>query len=680
MEHKKEVVLLGLLLAAVYAPVTLLHYTFGADAASQTLPWRMFMSDCFHQGVFPYWCPYQYLGYPFFADPQSGLFYPPTILEALLPYGLWTLNYSFLFHVWIGASGMLYWLRSLGFERWSAFAFAVVYGCCGPFAAHATHDNILHSLAWLPWLFFAIRRLFYRPDNISVLLLAVVVYLHLSGGYMGVNFLLCYAAGAWATICFLQVMMRQTIAWKDFVLTVSKALLLIMGAGAGMVYALWCGLPYMSRTAGVSVEAANSYPTTAASWLTFVLGMIADAKSWPFHADYTMRNVFVGWLTTCFLLPGFFGRKGFRWMMLAVVFFMLMALGAATPIRSWVYQGLPLMNLSRHAGIARIFSVFFLITIAAEGFRVAVEGNYSKWWRLSFLFIAVLMPLVVLVLVVHEGGELPAYLLLHPATLMKWIQQEVLVNALMPALLLLVVVGLLLLLVNVIPLFKARQRELILMVMMLEVGIVAHFTIYTSLNTDVSFKAINQVLERYPGSFPIPENKFIGQTHQWTEDVLHPVVWQGAGFFERKIPFDGYNGFMLKSAEAMMRLPNYQQILDSTPLFYPATLKLVGFEPNYWRFQVADSAPSVLRLSQHYFPGWKARCNGKLLTVQSDALQLLEVKGIQGRDVEIYFENRTVLFLWWLSLLVFSATLIQLLKMIFATARSFPKSVEERTV
>ncbi|MFN5911107.1 MAG: hypothetical protein ACK45H_07225, partial [Bacteroidota bacterium] len=39
-------------------------------------PWRFHAGECLRNGYFPFWNPYQDLGYPHFADPSSGVWYP----------------------------------------------------------------------------------------------------------------------------------------------------------------------------------------------------------------------------------------------------------------------------------------------------------------------------------------------------------------------------------------------------------------------------------------------------------------------------------------------------------------------------------------------------------------------------------------------------------------------------
>jgi hypothetical protein len=110
------------------------------------------------QGI-PLWSNAILSGYPFIADPLSGLHYPPGWLALLfpLPFGI---NLTAALHLVFGALGMYLFLKSEGLRPQAAalmgLAFALLPKLIGHYAAG--HLSLLYAISWTPWLLFAERR------------------------------------------------------------------------------------------------------------------------------------------------------------------------------------------------------------------------------------------------------------------------------------------------------------------------------------------------------------------------------------------------------------------------------------------------------------------------------------------------------------------------------------------
>ncbi len=97
------------------------------DQVFQFYPWADFFRQSIHSGKFPLWNPYNYLGTPFFANPQTALLFPLSWLHVIFP-----LRYSFtlLFLLKLSAVllGMYAWLRSRRLPPEAALLGAVIFG------------------------------------------------------------------------------------------------------------------------------------------------------------------------------------------------------------------------------------------------------------------------------------------------------------------------------------------------------------------------------------------------------------------------------------------------------------------------------------------------------------------------------------------------------------------------
>jgi hypothetical protein len=110
------------------------------------------------QGI-PLWSNAILSGYPFVADPLSGLHYPPGWLALFfpLPFGI---NLTAALHLVFGAFGMYLFLKAEGLRSQAAaisgLAFALLPKLIGHYAAG--HLSLLYAISWTPWLLLAEKR------------------------------------------------------------------------------------------------------------------------------------------------------------------------------------------------------------------------------------------------------------------------------------------------------------------------------------------------------------------------------------------------------------------------------------------------------------------------------------------------------------------------------------------
>jgi hypothetical protein len=107
----------------------------------------------YHQ--FPLWSPSILSGYPFFANPLSGLYYPPGWLALIfsLPFGF---NLVLAFHLVWGGLGMFQLLKTEGLSQWGALIGGLGFAMLPKVFAHygAGHLTLLYAISWTPWLLY----------------------------------------------------------------------------------------------------------------------------------------------------------------------------------------------------------------------------------------------------------------------------------------------------------------------------------------------------------------------------------------------------------------------------------------------------------------------------------------------------------------------------------------------
>ena len=143
---------LGILCAA-YLPLFFGKILFFRDIAHWNFPARAFLRDALVRGELPGWNPYQGLGFPVFADPLYGVFYPPNWLFALVGPG-WVasmLNWQCFLHMAWGAAGVCWLARRLGGSPKATIIAGLAWGLSGFTTAEWTSGLRLLADAWIPW-------------------------------------------------------------------------------------------------------------------------------------------------------------------------------------------------------------------------------------------------------------------------------------------------------------------------------------------------------------------------------------------------------------------------------------------------------------------------------------------------------------------------------------------------
>ncbi len=121
------------------------------------LPIRQYIGERIRAGEFPLWNPLVSMGTPIAADPQSGLWYPPTYLFVVLP-PLVAYPLTLLLHYALAGAGMYRFLRASRHDWRAAFLGAIAFEFSGYLVAHRGHLTIHHAVAWLPWILYGWRR------------------------------------------------------------------------------------------------------------------------------------------------------------------------------------------------------------------------------------------------------------------------------------------------------------------------------------------------------------------------------------------------------------------------------------------------------------------------------------------------------------------------------------------
>lgn len=128
--------------------------TYRTDAARTYLPRRAELSRSIASGKLPLWNPDVFSGYPFFADPQSRVLYPVSLMLVPLDPAR-AMGYDVAIHFLIAMLGMYFFLRATNGTVMGGMIGGLTFGLSSFFFLRTGHPTFIATASWIPWMFYA---------------------------------------------------------------------------------------------------------------------------------------------------------------------------------------------------------------------------------------------------------------------------------------------------------------------------------------------------------------------------------------------------------------------------------------------------------------------------------------------------------------------------------------------
>lgn len=154
----------------------------GADLLQFFVPLYTHVGRELADGHLLLWNPYLGFGTSAVAEIQSGMFYPPNLLYALLP-TTWAIEVLAAAHVALAAATTFLLCSATGVGSAGSVVAAVALATGAALHALAAFPSLLSTVAWAPAAFLCTRRLADRPGAGRGLAVAAVLGLQLMAGY-----------------------------------------------------------------------------------------------------------------------------------------------------------------------------------------------------------------------------------------------------------------------------------------------------------------------------------------------------------------------------------------------------------------------------------------------------------------------------------------------------------------
>jgi hypothetical protein len=363
------------------------------DAWEQYWPWFFYLADNVSHGRYPLWDPHSSCGFPFYANPQAGTFYPVYLLFGWLFGGGYRVFVAlWLGHWFFGLAGCFVLAKRLGLSPLGAFAASVTFGFSGFFLGHAEHTSFINAAVYVPWI---VVLLDVACANGLVYAFPAGAVLGLAGlsGYPGVFWYSLLMIGLWGV--FRYGLCRRTVAVVCVVgvvagVVVSPAYVSFMVEGSG----------YTDRVGALDLNTAcDSGRFPLAAMVSLLVPQFVVSFRALIDSDISMTDGYFGLLGVVALVVAVVHeplRKRWQWLLIWISVAWLFSLGTTGGLRVVAYYVLPVFRYTRHSALFREFWLMggaILVGVFVDGLLRASGEDRARvvslgTWAMALVLVA----------------------------------------------------------------------------------------------------------------------------------------------------------------------------------------------------------------------------------------------------------------------------------------------------
>ncbi|MDI6891760.1 MAG: YfhO family protein [Actinomycetota bacterium] len=386
----------------------------GCDNTTIQYPLRIILSEALKSGKIPLWTPYLYNGFPLFAEPHTGAFYPLNLLYGVLPTHV-AYSYSAILHLFLAGLFTYLYARVIRLRPSASFISATAFAFSGSLLGEMGNFVKILTAAWLPLLFLFVELTFRRRRLIYPLLAGVVLGCQLLAGFPQLAFYSLVGA-------VFYYLFRLVWVWKDcrdgkevgrFLLLLMLTLIVGVMIASVQLLPTYELVKFSTRSGGLSTELgttnvgfATEYSLPPQQLVTYLFPYLNILNA--------PVSVYVGALTVLFSVGALICSKDryvkfFFWLTLLSV---VIALGKYTPVSSFIC-GLHGFNYFRVPGRILLLATFAFSILAGFGFELLSKPlqpaqkrritKLIKWF--SILILVVIIGILLGSCILHFGKD-----------------------------------------------------------------------------------------------------------------------------------------------------------------------------------------------------------------------------------------------------------------------------------
>lgn len=655
------------------------------------MPWRYYLSQCIQNEIFPYWNPYQQLGYPIHADLQGPVWYFESwLLSMFTVQDPVTLQRLFTAYVALAGLGMyalsFYLIRSIK----AAWCVGVAYMLGGFFVSHSQHFYSIISAAWLPFIVLNFLRLMQLRQLRYGLYTSVFLFFTLTGGNHTFAFFTAYLLFVLTLFYLFQSFKshKETFWLQIKLLGIT---VLLTAAQVIMLATVYFQVqPYISRLSGLSYESCIANSFTWQACISF-LQPFATSVEWDFfNTDPSMSNHYFGILLLPLSLLFLSKIKSSFEKILAVFasFCLIMSFGDATPVYKIMYNFLPGINLFRFISYFGFMFTFCLLLLAGNTisyYLLHFQKYKKRIIRVFSIFSVLLLLLLICSIPKSNVLEYIRYFTIHNLFERASFGNKydhLIFQGLIQCVLFLVLIAI----------YFLRNKWVIqafMILLAIDLFIAVQLNIANVCVGDANPKALNDYVETLPGNFDCPPDEALlnfneekGQKfglyrntacfHHWISDSyhnsfvfsgktnlyfekpkLHEAILKNHLFYASNALFSESKLIQQINAENLQRkifleektLNKLSRIIGITDTLIDAEVILQEVKPNRLQAQIVCNRAVMLHCIQSYYKGWHAFIDDEETEIYKSNGLLMSIAVPEGKHrVNFIYRNYAVIF------------------------------------
>ena len=386
-KYKFHFISMGIIALAVgilfHKPLTG-EFTFtGADSLSPSAVHQGIESAEKEFGEYPLWLPWVFSGLPSIHSFQniSDFYFPNAIINCLkwmgFP-GFW----NYIFHFILAGMGVIALLTQLGTNRLSALFGGLSFALMPYLITMVVHGHgsQMMTTAWLPWVIWAILRLYDKTNLINLGILGIMVGLQLQRAHVQIAYYTWLAGG-------LLILMLLLNIYKSISNKPKWILFTALGLILGLCMAMWIYLPalnyapYSIRGAGggggTGFEYATAWSFSFGEMSTFFIPSFygfGGATYWG-NMPFTDYPNYMGILVITLAIIGLlFSKKKIKYFFgLTALLALLISFGKNLFLYQIFYDYFPYFNKFRVPAMFLILTQFSVAVLAGLGLDVSTK-------------------------------------------------------------------------------------------------------------------------------------------------------------------------------------------------------------------------------------------------------------------------------------------------------------------
>ena len=680
IKQYKAALLLSFIIVLAVWPFSFYFFPPKWDSIDCFLPFKYFWSNHVIEGYWPFWNPYQNLGYPAYSDLQSGLWSPISWLMVLTfgKYSVISLSTEVSLYFLIAGLGVYKYSKIISENKSVRFFCGITFSLCGFMVGTTQIMVFIMGIAWLPWILHFTRRLYQTSQLKYVLLLGLFIALEVTSASPSYSIVLIY-------ILFFQV---GFYIWRT---RGSKIKLLSYFIFSGLVTIILT-LPFIVSFLEFQPYFGRLEKLKYTSWIydgsfdfaeyisfLFPISTLSNSDFWG-ATDLTLRNGYFGVFGFAFFIFGLFKTrnhlKTFIFFFTGISF-LILAAGDYTPFYKWVYY-LPGFGTFRHPSFFRSYALLFFVLISGIGFRefLTDKANF-KLYILLMLFFSI----VGFMISWFNGAE-------HLGSLIKDIfdyvekpEHSTSTFLLLNSIILILILTLFLLLSKRV---AKNTASLVLLFVILDLGIISQITSPTTMSFPTQS---TQVFRDFFNRIPVEINQEaistpLNQIKSQAQEFEPYPVWMNVATFTKRISYTGANPTQMKSFNVLEKNGGLRNLIKN-PLFFASEIVVdrasLASEPNtvwgidivnnklkiekasigYNSFSVYVNNPiekeGLILLNQNYHELWKAEMNGRECEIISvnDGIMGVIIPGLEMGHLLYSFDSPKTKLMTFISIVAY---------------------------